>query len=235
MASEFEKFWSQPGMLGDAGKFGLGVYGALAGNREANAKVDAAQGPLYQASMDTAQGMLGRANVDPAVAAQQRLSQELGLLRDDDASSEASFTRTMQKRGLLGVNTYDTNGKAIDPKLYAFLKAREMRNAKMASDSLDKGEAAITANVNRANTAQGVAGNTQRVGMAGQNARPSNVNRNMQLAKSGFDLAKNSGMLTSAQGWLKNLSADPYQQFSGGSGLDSILSAYSDNNWWDSV
>lgn len=235
MASEFEKFWATPGMLGDLGNFGMGVYGALGGNKAAKGKVDAAQGPLYQQAMGTAQGMLGRANVDPAVAAQQRLNQEMGLLRDEDAAAEAQFMRQMQKRGLLGVQTYDVDGKAMDPKMYAFQKARQMRNAKMASDAMDKGEAAITANVARANAAQGIAGNTQTSGLAAQNARPSSVNRNMQLLKSGGDILKSSGMLNMGSDWLKKMTAgwgaDPYSQFSGGSGLDSILNEYSSNYW----
>lgn len=240
MATEFEKFWATPGMMGDVARFGLGAYGAFGGSKEANARVNAAQGPLYQQAMGTSQGMLARANMDPTAAAQQRLNAELGLLREEDAASEAQFMRNLQKRGQLGVSTYDTEGKAIDPKMYAFLKAREQRNARMASDSLDKGEAAITANVNRANTAQGIAANTQQAGMLGANARPSNVNRNVKFLQSGLDFAKkNPGMISGSMDWLKKLTGggpDPYQFYSGGSGLDSVLDMYSGSgDWWDSV
>lgn len=202
--NQFDQFWDRakryaPGML----DLGIGAYGALAGGKEANRKVDAAQGPLYQTANAQAQQFLGR-STDPRAAARERLNMEMGLLRDEDAQSEAKFRSGLQARGMLDTTSYDVEGKAMDPKLYAFMKAREMRNARMASDALDKGEAGVTANINRAGALQGTANNAQNTGLRGQNARGSNTARNLEFLKSGVGILKDTGMLNTGLDWLRN-------------------------------
>lgn len=218
----YDDFWGRlnkagPGLL----DLGVGLYGRTAGAKEANAKVDAAQGPLYQQAMGGAQQMLGR-TMDPRAAAKERLDMEMGLLKDSDAASEADFMRKLYARGMLDMSTFDTKGGAMNPHVYAYQKALADRNAKMASESLDKGENAVTANIQRAGQLQGTAGNTQNTGMIAQRARGSDTLRNMELLKKGAGILKDTGMLQMGTDWLK-------RQFGSGDALD--LGGYGDFSW----
>jgi hypothetical protein len=207
---DFDKFWGRaekavPGML----DLGVGLYGRNAGAREANAKVNAAQGPVYQAATAGATGMLGR-SMDPRAAAKERLDAEMGLLTGADEASETDLMRKLHARGMLGMGQYNPgveginpSGTAMNPQLAAYYAARNARNAKMASDSLDKGENAVTANINRANTLQGTADSAYRSGMTGQDARGSSALRNMEMLKKGVGVLKDSGMLGMGTDWLK--------------------------------
>lgn len=228
MAGQFDRFWNNvPGMLPGMIEMGIGGYGAIAGGKEANAKVDAAQGPLYQSAMGQAQNFLGR-STDPRAQAQQRLNAELGLLRDEDAMSEAKFMSGLQRKGMLDVTTYDTQGKPMDPKMYAFLKAREMRNAKLASDSMDKGEAAVTANINRAGLLNSQAGQAQNTGLAAQRARGSDTKRLMDFANTALKIGKDTGMLGMAGDWLKR----QFGGTGGASGWDNYDFSVGDNSFY---
>src|SRR5688572_25188996 len=111
--STWDRFWANPNTLPGMLELGAGAYGAFGGRNEANKKVDAAQGPLYQAATAQAQGMLSR-STDPSVQAKQRFNSELGLLRDEDAASEAALMRNLQKRGMIDVATYDVDGKQMN-------------------------------------------------------------------------------------------------------------------------
>jgi hypothetical protein len=203
----FDDFWGRtkqavPGMLPGAVELGMGMWGQRGFEKETDQRLRMAQGPVYDQSMNLASGMLSR-STDPRAQAQQRLNMEMGLLKEGDAASEADFLRGQHARGMLDMATYDTAGKPMDPKMYAFLKARENRNAQMASNALDKGENAVNQNIARAGALQGTAGNTQRTGMIAQGARPSQALGNLEMLKKGYGIAKSSGMLDIGMDWLK--------------------------------
>lgn len=204
MAGQFDRFWnSVPGMLPGAVELGIGAYGAFGGGKEANRKVDAAQGPLYQAATTQAQNFLGR-STDPRRQAQQRLDAELDLLREDDEMNLTSLQGRLLKQGMLDSALSGGPGQAAyNPHMAAYFRERDRRNAKMASDALDKGEAAVTNNINRAGALNTQAANAQNTGLIAQRARGSNTARNLEFLKTGAKVLKDTGMLGMAGDWLK--------------------------------
>lgn len=245
MAVNWDEFWGRAGKA-IPGMFDTfaGAYGANAGANEAQKRLRTAQGPVYDASMQGAQNALGQAgNMDPNAFAQQRLNQNLGLLSGKDASDEDALRRSLVARGMLGAATYNPgvegitpNGTAMNPELAAFYAAKNARNSKMATDSYDQGQKQIDTLVNRAGMLQRGAANTQGAGITAQGTQPSRTAANMGILKGLGTIGKDTGLFGQAGDWLKSLKlfgggSDPYSQFSGGQGLNDIMSAYGDTNW----
>lgn len=221
MATSFADFWADPrsrnqvygGML----DFGIGAYGMQAGRKEAEQKLRAAQGPLYDASMAASGRALGQAgSMDPQAFAQQRFDAQRGLLSGVDAKSEADLMRQLQAKGLLGVSNYNPGVEgiapgttAMNPHLAAFYAARNARDARMSADSLDAGQAQIDRYLKRSGMLQQQAANRQSTGLEAQRTQPSRSTANMNLLRGAAGILKDTGMLpgmvSTGKDWLSGL------------------------------
>jgi hypothetical protein len=190
--SSYDEFWNRmeraaPGLL-DAG---LGVYTRNRANAEAQSRLRAAQGPLYDANMAGAQTALARAgSMDPRAAAQERLDAQRGLLSGADAKSEADLMRMLHSKGMLGVANYNPgvegitpSGVAMNPHVAAFHAARNARDAKMAAGSMDAGEAQLDRMLDRSGMLQRNAAAQQQTGLQAQRTQPSRAASNAELLK----------------------------------------------------
>lgn len=252
MAVNWDDFWGRaaPGMF----DLGVGLYGTSAGSKEASNRLRTAQGPLYDAQMGAAQTALAQAgNMDPQAFAQQRFNQNTALLAGKDAADEQDLLRYLRARGRLGAASFNPgvegitpNGTPMNPQLAAFYAARNARDAKLAVDSYDQGQAQIDNYLKRSGMLGQGAAATQASGMAARGQLPSRSKANVALLKGAGSILKDTGMLKSAGDWLKGAAGglgdffsggpDPYAAFSGGQGLEDVLSGFSDSNdWWSSV
>ena len=229
---QFDNFWSKagPGLF----DLGTGVYGMRAGQREAQQRLNQAQGPAYQTQMDAAQQVLGAAgNFDPRAAGAERLKQQQGLLAGTDAKSEADLMRMLHSKGMLGSATYNPgvegitpNGTAMNPLMASYYAARNARDAKMAAGALDAGEAQLDRQLNRAGMLQKNAQTARTAELDAQKTIPSRSTANVNLLKGASGIFKDlggvsgiGGMIGGGMDWLKklNFGGDAY---SGGQGTD---------------
>lgn len=186
---------------------GAGIYGRNAGAKEADQRLRTAQGPLFQTQMQGAQTALDRAgSMDPRAIGQERFNAAQGLLKGTDAASMDDLMRRLQASGQGGIASFSgvaPGGQAINPQMAAFLKVKADRDAQMAYDSLDKGDAALDKMVQRGGMLSGQAANTQAAGMKAQGALPSRSAGNMALLKGLGGIAKDSGLFGGGMDWLR--------------------------------
>lgn len=230
MAMQDTDFWRRasnagPGLF----DFGAGVYGMRAGQREAAQNLQNARGPQYDALMGASSGALASAgSMDPQAAAAERLKAQQGLLAGKDAADETALMRMLHAKGMLGAASFNPgvegitpNGTAMNPQLAAFYAARGGRDAKMALDSLDAGEAQTDRMLKRSGMLQDQAVSRQNAGLAAARTQPSRSAANMNLLKGassifkdlggggalgglfgkGMDWLRQSGSSTPAMGW----------------------------------
>lgn len=238
-----DEFWNRV-QNGAGGMFNLaaGLYGRNAGASEAQKRLQAAQGPLYgQAMQGASQALTSAGNMDPAQLGQQRFNTEQSLLAGKDAATEADLMRSLQAKGMLGAATYNPgvegitpNGTQMNPAMAAYYAARNARDATMASGALDKGNAQLDMQINRAGTLQGQAAGTQRAGMIAQGSQPSRTAGNMQTLKSLADIGKSTGLFGAGMDWLKNSSGGNWLRntFGGGGASPAFSSNSSDSIDW---
>ena len=207
-------FWRRmgPGMF----DLGTGLYSRNQASREAAGRLRTAQGPLYDANTAGAQRALAQAgSMDPRAAATERFNAQQGLLAGKDAADEDQLMRMLYSRGMLGAASFNPgvegitpNGTAMNPHVAAFHAARNARNAKMAADSLDAGEAQLDRQINRAGTLQGNAARAQQAGIQADNRLPSRSAGNAEMLKNVGTILKDTGMLNVGMDWLRNAFSD---------------------------
>lgn len=217
MATSYDDFWGRlkgatPGLF----DLGVGAYGMNAGQKEAANRLRAAQGPLYNQQMGLASGMLAQAgNFDPTAAAKTRFDQAQSLLAPGDAKDQAALQRMLYARGQGGAASYtgvDAGGAPVNPQMAAYLQQKNRRDAQMAYDSLDQGDRALNGMLNRANSMQQGAANTQQAGLQAQGTQPSRAAANMNLLKGAAGVLGKAGAFKPLEGmfgkgvdWAKGL------------------------------
>jgi hypothetical protein len=209
--SSFGSFWNKagPGLF----DFGIGMYGRGAGQKEAAANLNAARGPLYdQAMAASGQALSAAGSMDPNVAAAEHLRKQQGLLAGKDLADEDQVMRMLHARGMLGAATYNPgvegvtpNGMPMNPQLAAFYAGRGARDARMAADSMDRGEAQIDRMVNRSGMLQRQATDRQTSGLEAARSQPSRSAANMNLLKGASSILKDTGILKGDTSILKDI------------------------------
>lgn len=205
--------------------FGVGLYGANAGQKEAAERLRRAQGPLFQSQMAGAQTAIDAASgMDPRALGAERFAAEQGLLAGTDAKNMDDLMRMLRAKGMLGVANYNPGvegitptGTAMNPHVAAFLAAKNARDAKMAAGSLDAGEAQLDRMLKRSGMLQDQAANTQRAGMTAQGSQPSRSLRNVELLKGAGSILKDAGVFNDVfkQGGLLGQGVDWLKDFTG--------------------
>lgn len=212
MAMQDSDFWRRMGQAAP-GLFdlGVGLYGRNAAEKEAAGRLGKAQGPLYGQAMNLASGQLAAGgNFDPRAAAAERFNAQRGLLAGPDAKAEADMMRMLHSKGMLGSANYNPGvegiapGTLMNPHMAAFYAGRGARDARMAADSLDGGEAQLDRYLNRAGMLQRTASGTQSTGLEAQRTQPSRSASNMNLLKSAGGILKDTGMLKGIGDWFTN-------------------------------
>ena len=221
MTMQDQDFWRRatkaaPGLF----DLGVGMYGAQAGQKEADQRIAGARGPQYDALMKASTGALASAgNMDPKAAAAERFNAQRGLLAGADAADEASLLRMLHSKGMLDVANFNPgvagiapSGTAMNPHMAAFYAARGGRDAKMAADSLDAGDAQLDNMLKRSGMLQTQAGNLQARNLEADKLRPSRSAATMNLLKGAGSIFRDMGGIKGASGmigggwdWLKNL------------------------------
>ena len=211
MATQDQDFWRRMGNAAP-GLFdiGTGIYGMNAGQKEAQQRLAAAQGPLYQQAMRASQTALNRAgSMDPRAAGAEWLQGQQGLLAGKDAADEDALFRRLYNTGMLGAASYNPGvegikpgGVAMNPQMAAFYAARNARDAKLSTEAMDRGEGQIDRMLDRSGRLQTQAANTQNAGMNAQRALPSRAAATTQLLKGVGGLLKNKDVLKDIGGML---------------------------------
>jgi hypothetical protein len=231
MAMQDSDFWRRMGNAAP-GLFdvGAGVYGMQGAQKEARQKIEGARGPLYDQALTGAGEALTRAgSMDPKAAAAERFAANQGLLAGKDAADETALMRALHAKGMLGAGVYNpgvegiTPGSApMQPQLAAFYAARGGRDAKMAADSLDQGEAQIDRMLKRSGMLQDQAAAKQRSGLEAAKLQPSRTAANLNLLKGLGGLFKDvggvkgvTGLFSGGMDWLNNLNR-PTAAYGGG-------------------
>jgi hypothetical protein len=233
MAMQDTDFWRRasnaaPGLF----DFGAGVYGMQAGRKEAAKNLQDARGPQYDALMSQSGQVLSQAGgMDPRAAAAERFNAQSGLLAGKDVADEAALMRMLHAKGMLGAANFNPgvpgvtpNGTAMNPHMAAYYAARGGRDAKMAADSLDAGEAQLDRTIKRSGMLQDQAAAQQRSGLEGVRTQPSRTAANLNLLKGASGLVKDlgglqgirsmigsgAGLLGSGMDWLRGPGAAAY-------------------------
>lgn len=202
MAAMDQDFWRRgtkalPGLF----DLGAGVYGMRAGEREADKRLQEARGPAYDAAMAASgQALTAAGNMDPRAAAAERLKAQQGLLAGKDAADETALIRMLHAKGMLDAGVYNPGVEGIapgstpmNPQLAAFYAARGGRDAKMAADSLDMGDAQVDRMLQRSGMLANQANAQQRAGIEAAKLRPSRAAGNMNLLKGASSIFKDMG------------------------------------------
>ena len=148
-------FWEGllPGMI----QTGAGIYSEKLARDEAQKRLRAAQGPLYQQMQGMAGKSLGLAgSMDPKAMAAERFGAQQDLLAPQFKLDEQSLMRDLQKRGMLGVashapvpGTTQTPGVPVNPQLAALYAAQAGAKSRSAYESLGEGERYLDQLINR--------------------------------------------------------------------------------------
>lgn len=213
MAMQDQDFWRRMGRAAP-GLFdlGAGVYGMNEAQDEAAANLQAARDPYYQAASAGASTALKRADgINPKKAGAEWLRTQRGLLRPGDAADEAALMRQLQATGMLGAASYGVQGPgaaegvAQNPLAAAFYAQRANRDAKLAAEAFDRGEAQIDRMVNRSGMLSGQAANRQNANLNALRTQPSRAASRLNLLKGAGSILKDTGVLKDIGGLFGNL------------------------------
>ena len=185
----FDEFWGRagPGLL----DFGMGAYNKRAAQKEAERRLAASRGPVYNQSTDMASKLLGEVGMlDADALAGDRFAAQEALLAGPQAKDEADLMRMLYSKGMLGVSNFNPgvegitpNGTAMNPHMAAFYAARNADRAKRATGALDEGQKFATGMVDRAGALQRIGGNAQDTGFRGDDRIPSKSAANAEILK----------------------------------------------------
>jgi hypothetical protein len=225
MATSFEDFWADPrsrnqvygGML----DLGIGAYGMQAGRKEAAQRLAETPYADFNTASRTALSRAG--SMDPRAAGQERFNAAQGLLAGSDAKSLDDLMRRLYVNGQSGIASYSgqQGGPAVNPQMQAYFKAKADRDAKLAYDSLNEGEAQIDRQLNRSGMLQRTAG-----GLRGEMPQPSRSTTNMNLLRGAAGVLKDTGMLpgmiSTGKDWLSGMfgGGQDFSDLAGGFDLD---------------
>jgi hypothetical protein len=218
-------FWEGllPGMI----QTGAGMYSEKLARDEAQKRLQAAQGPLYQKMQGMAGKSLGMAgSMDPKAMAAERFAAQQALIEPSNKAKEQEVLRRLQKTGMLGVSSFapvpgttPTPGVAMNPHLAALYAAQEGAKSRAAYESLGEGERYLDQLIQRGGMLSGRA-QTQREGdYAAQSVvppRPSTLERAVKIGGQVFSKPENiqkavgiakqlPGMLGKAGDWIGGL------------------------------
>lgn len=223
----YDDFWGRagPGLL----DFGIGMYNKRAAQKEAERRLAASRGPVYDQSTDAASKLLGEFGMlDADALAGDRFAAQEALLAGPQAKDEADLMRMLRAKGMLGVSNFNPgvegitpDGTAMNPHMAAFYAARNADRSKRALGSLDEGQKFADGMVNRAGALQRVGGNAQQTGFQADNRIPSKSSANAEILKGV------GGMLMKDPKIISDI-------FSFGKGLFSGIGGGWEDNWFGS-
>jgi hypothetical protein len=237
------QFWKRmdagmPGMIGA----GLGIW---SGNQLAKGNAELlnrAQSPLYKQSMAASgQALANAGNMDPKAAAQERFNAQQQLLAGQDTADENALFRRLNAMGMLGAASHESaslnpaaGGGPINPQMAAFYAARNQRNAQSAYDSLREGEGMIDNQLRRSGMLASQAGGLQNSGLAAQRTQVNPGAKNASLAKAGYNMLKDTGLLKDAGGMLRSGASWLGDLFNSGSSNAFDMGALAGDDYrWD--
>src|SRR3990167_1044844 len=203
-----DEFWGRagPGLL----DLGVGLYNKRAGQKEAQQRLQAAQGPLFQQAQAGAGGMLAQAGgFNPDELAASRFTAGEEMLAPVQAKQQADLIRMLRAKGMLGISNYSPgiegftpDGTAVQPHLAALYAAQAADRTKRAQASLGEGQAYADRLVGRAGDLQSIAGRQQQTGLQGQRTQPSRAASNAGLLKGAVDIFRQNPNILSDIGGL---------------------------------
>jgi hypothetical protein len=208
----YDDFWGRagPGLL----DFGMGAYNKRAAQKEAQRRLAASRGPVYDQSTDAASKLLGEFGMlDADALAGDRFAAQEGLLAGPQAKDEADLMRMLHAKGMLGVSNFNPgvegitpDGTAMNPHMAAFYAARNADRSKRALGSLDEGQKFASGMVDRAGALQRVGGNAQETGFRADDRIPSKSAANAGMLKGAIDIFRqNPGILKDIWGGVSGL------------------------------
>ena len=234
-----DEFWGRagPGLL----DLGAGLYNKNRAQKEAAQRLATAQGPLYGQAMGGAGATLDEAGTfNPDALAASRFAAQESMLKPVQDKQQADLMRILRAKGMLGVSNYNPgvegvvpDGTAMNPHMAAFFAAQNADRAKRSQASLIEGQNYANNLVTRANTLQGVAGNTQQTGINAQNTQPSKATGNAEMLKAAVGmLSQNPAILKDAWNLGSGLFKSGFDWLGGGSPAPSFDFGFDSGMRW---
>ena len=192
--ADYNEFWGRagPGLL----DLGVGLYNKRAGQKEAQQRLQAAQGPLFQQAQAGAGGMLAQAgDFNPDELAASRFAAGEEMLAPVQAKQQADLIRMLRAKGMLGISNYNPgvegvtpSGQAMNPQLAAFFAAQNADRTKRQQAALGQGQEYANQLVGRAGDLQRIGAGAQGTGLEAQRTQPSRAASNAGLIRGAVDI-----------------------------------------------